>query len=92
VGAIGVSPTANFSEDMNASPEQAEPLRELIHQDPRKFGKHSSLWSLEMAAEVSFEKGLTEERVAGETVRATLARLGVRRAPHAGSLHQIRSM
>ena len=60
--------------------EQAEALREMLHQDPRIFGKHthSSLWTLEMAAEVSFEEGLTQERVAGETVRATLARLGVR--------------
>jgi hypothetical protein len=28
-----------------------------------------------MAAEVSFEEGLTEERVSGETIRATLSRL-----------------
>jgi hypothetical protein len=37
-----------------------------------------------MAAEVSFEEGLTKERVSGETVRATLARMGVRwqRAKH----------
>src|ERR671920_2300759 len=53
--------------------EQAEALREMLHQDPRTFGKHSSLWTLEMAAEVSFEEGLTQERVAGETARATLA-------------------
>ncbi len=50
----------------------------MLHQDPRKFGKQTSLWTLEMAAEVSFEEGLTEERVTGETIRATLARLGVR--------------
>jgi hypothetical protein len=50
----------------------------MLHQDPRIFGKHSSHWNLEMAAEVSFEKGLTKEQVTGETVRATLARLGVR--------------
>ncbi len=31
-----------------------------------------------MAAEVSFEVGLAKERITGETVRATLARLGVR--------------
>ena len=32
-----------------------------------------------MAAQVSFEEGLTQRRVSGETVRATLARLlGVR--------------
>jgi transposase len=59
-------------------PERGEALRELLHQKPRKFGKDSSLWTLEMAAEVSFEEGLTAERVSGETIRATLARLGVR--------------
>ena len=31
-----------------------------------------------MAAEVSFEEGLTKERVSGETNRATLARMGGR--------------
>jgi hypothetical protein len=31
-----------------------------------------------MVAEVSFEEGLTETEVSGETIRATLARLGVR--------------
>jgi transposase len=59
-------------------PEQAEALRELLHQKPRKFGKDTSLWTLDLAAEVSFEEGLTEEPITGETVRATLARLGVR--------------
>ena len=31
-------------------PGQAEALREMLHQDPRKFGKDSSLWTLAMAA------------------------------------------
>ena len=35
----------------------------------------SSLWTLEMAAEAAFERGLTDERVSGETIRATLSRL-----------------
>ena len=59
-------------------PERAEALRELLHHKPRKFGKQSTLWTLEMAALVSFEEGLTKERVSGETIRATLERLGVR--------------
>jgi hypothetical protein len=33
---------------------------------------------MDLAAQVSFEEGLTEERITGETVRATLARMGVR--------------
>jgi hypothetical protein len=53
-------------------------LRELLHQEPRKFGKATSLWTLDLAAEVSFEEGLTEERITAETVRAALARMGVR--------------
>ena len=60
------------------SHERAEKLKELLHRSPREFGKLSSLWTLEMAAEVSFEEGLSEKRVSGETIRATLARMGVR--------------
>ncbi len=53
-------------------------LRALVHQSPRSFGKATSLWTLELAAQVSFEQGLTPRRVSGETVRAALARLGIR--------------
>jgi|SRR5215211_4934752 len=59
-------------------PEQAEALLELLHQEPRNFGRDTSLWTLGLAAEVSFDEGLSEERITGETVRATLARMGVR--------------
>lgn len=58
--------------------ERAEKLKELLHRSPREFGKPSSWWTLTMAAEVSFEEGLSEKRVSGETIRATLVRLGVR--------------
>jgi transposase len=58
-------------------PEQAERLKDLLHRKPREFGKPTSLWTLELAAEVSFVQGLTEVRVSGETIRATLKRLGV---------------
>ena len=59
--------------------QSAESLRELLHRSPREFGHESSLWTLEMAAQVAFEEGITQRRVSGETVRATLSRLlGVR--------------
>jgi transposase len=60
--------------------EGAEHLREMLHRSPRDYyGKPTSLWTLELAAQVSFEEGLTEQRVTGETIRATLSReLGVR--------------
>jgi transposase len=55
-----------------------EALREMLHRTPRDFGKEGTFWTLAMAAEVSFEEGITERRVSGETIRATLWRLGVR--------------
>jgi transposase len=59
--------------------QSAETLREMLHRSPRELGYGTSLWTLEMAAEAAFEEGLTERRVSGETIRATLARLlGVR--------------
>jgi hypothetical protein len=64
--------------------EQAERLRALLHQSPRTFGQPTSLWTLPLAAEVSCAQGLTAAQVTGETIRATLVRLGVRwkRAKH----------
>lgn len=58
--------------------EATHSLRQLLHRSPRELGKSTSVWTLELAAQVSFEQGLTKERVSGETVRATLERLGVR--------------
>jgi transposase len=56
----------------------AEALRALLHHSPRDAGKETSVWTLELAALVAYERGLTAWRVSGETVRATLARMGVR--------------
>jgi len=55
-----------------------EKLKDILHQSPRDFDKPRSLWTLDLAAEVSFEEGLTEKQVTGETIRATLDRLGMR--------------
>jgi hypothetical protein len=52
--------------------QAADKLRQMLHQSPRDFGKPTSLWTLALAAEVSFETGLTTHRVSPETIRATL--------------------
>jgi len=59
-------------------------LKELLHHSPRTFGKPTSLWTLELAAEVAHERGLTGRRVSDETVRRALAAMGTtwRRAKH----------
>jgi transposase len=60
------------------SEEGAERLKGMLHESPRKYGKATSVWTLELAAQVSFEEGLTAYRVSDETVRTALLRLGVR--------------
>ena len=56
----------------------AEQIRALLHQSPRTFGKPTSVWTMELAAEVSFAEGITAELVSGETIRQAILRLGVR--------------
>jgi transposase len=56
----------------------AEPLRALLHERPRTFGKTRSTWTLRLAAEGCWERGLlTPSQVSIETVRQALKRLGV---------------
>lgn len=60
------------------TPAAAEQLRALLHRSPRAFGHPTSLWTLDLAADEAHRQGLTAARVSGETIRATLVRLGVR--------------
>lgn len=61
-----------------------ERLRALLHQSPRNFNKDTSIWTLDLAAEVSVEVGITSRLVSGETIQNALRQLGVRwkRAKH----------
>jgi transposase len=61
-----------------------ERLRALLHQSPRNFGKQTSIWTLELVAEVSFTEGIANRPISGETIRNALKLLGVRwkRAKH----------
>ncbi len=63
---------------------RCEELRAILHKPPQVFGKTTSLWTLQLAAEACFEQGLTEQQVSVETVRQALKRLGVgwQRAKH----------
>ena len=63
---------------------KSEALRALLHQSPRTFVKMTSGWTLELAAQVCFEQGLTVNQVSIETIRLALNRLGVgwQRAKH----------
>ena len=80
-GMDALTPGSSRPKDLHAAfdAEGAEALREMLHRSPREFGYQTSLWTLAMAAEAAFEEGLTQRRVSGETIRATLSRLlGIR--------------
>lgn len=64
--------------------DRDEDLRALLHQSPRHLGKPTSLWTLDLAAEVCFEKGWTPRVLSGEAIRLVLRRLGIgwKRAKH----------
>jgi transposase len=54
-----------------------EQLREQIRHSPRELGYETSLWTLDLLAQACFEQGITATRVTSETIRATLAALGM---------------
>jgi transposase len=85
-GAAALTPGSSRPHAVHAAFEcaAAERLKELLHRSPRDFGHPTSVWTLALAAATAHAEGLTAARVTGETVRATLARLGVRwrRAKH----------
>lgn len=55
---------------------KADPLKGILHQSPRRFGKARSTWTLDLLADVSFEQGLTPRRLSHEAVRQAVKRLG----------------
>jgi len=64
--------------------EGAERLKDLLHRSPRDFGQERSTWTLELAAQVSFEQGIISHEISDESVRRALKRLKTnwKRAKH----------
>jgi transposase len=54
-----------------------EELRALLHETPRSLDKGTSVWTLPLAAEVCFERGITDRVVSHETIRDAIHRLGI---------------
>ena len=66
------------------SEEGIQHLKDLLHRRPSEFGKERSTWTLELAAQVSFEQGIISVPVSDESVRRALKRLKTnwKRAKH----------
>jgi transposase len=66
------------------SEEGCQRLQDLLHRSPHDFGKERGVWTLELAAQVSFEQGIIACEVSTESVRRALKRLKTnwKRAKH----------
>jgi transposase len=68
----------------SVSQEGCQQLKDLLHRSPRDFGRDRSTWTLELAAQISFEQGIIDCEVSTETIRRALKRLKTnwKRAKH----------
>jgi transposase len=65
-------------DDQRAFDDQArEQLREIIRQSPRSYGYETSLWTLDLLAEVSYKQNLSAHQVHKDTISQTLHEMGV---------------
>ena len=78
-GLQAIYPKSNArTDDQRAFQDTArEQLKAIVHQSPRDFGCESSMWTLQLLAEVSYQEGLTDRLVHSDTVGETLHQRGL---------------
>ena len=78
-GVSALYPKSNARPDDQRAYKDAarERLKAIVHQSPRAFGCESSMWTLSLLAEVSYQEGLTDRLVHSDRVGETLRQLGV---------------
>jgi transposase len=54
-----------------------ERLRQLVHANPRQFGKSRSTWTLDLLAEVCWEQGITPKQVSRTTIEEALQAMNI---------------
>jgi transposase len=66
------------------TPDHGPALEDLLHHSPRLAGQKTSLWTLDLVAEVCHAYGWTPRVLSGEAIRKALGRLGIswQRAKH----------
>lgn len=52
-------------------------LRQLLHANPRQFGKTRSSWTLDLLADVCWEQGITEKSVSRTTIEEALIAMNI---------------
>ncbi|GAC1449017.1 MAG: hypothetical protein NVSMB70_18310 [Chamaesiphon sp.] len=52
-------------------------LRQLLHANPRQFGKTRSNWTLDLLAEVCWQQGVTDQQVSRTTIEEALKAMNI---------------
>jgi hypothetical protein len=52
-------------------------LHQLLHVNPRQYGKSRSTWTLDLLAVVAQEQGITEHQVSRTTIEEALKAMGI---------------
>ena len=78
-GLLAIYPKAyGRHDDQRAFNDAArDQLKAIVRQSPRDFGCESSMWTLALLAEVSYQEGLTDRIVHLDTMSETLSQIGV---------------
>jgi transposase len=77
IGCIYPQPVGRQDDQRAFDDAAREQLRAIIICSPREFGYETSLWTLDLLADVSYERGLTDRRVHKDTVSETLNQMGL---------------
>lgn len=57
--------------------DKRDQLRQLLHANPRTFGKFRSTWTLDLLAEVCWEQGITQQQMSRTTIEEALKATGI---------------
>ncbi len=57
--------------------DKRDQLRQLLHANPRQFGKPRSSWTLDLLAQVCWEQGITQKQVSRTTIESALKAMNI---------------
>lgn len=77
LGCLEAKPKGSGKDRRALNEPARQQLRDVIRQSPREWGYETSLWTLPLLAQACLKQGLVATPITGETVRATLAAMGI---------------
>lgn len=77
IGCLQRKSSAPKTQETIVDAGKCEQIKQIMHRNPRSYGKESSIWTLTLVAEVLYEEGKTPRQMANETIRTAVKKNGV---------------